>query len=340
MATMASRSAQAFPSRHRARAWRHAPLAIRRDLRGDVPDAGLRLSRRGSCRGALQGRGSGLRLFALRQSDRLHVRGAHVPARRRRGEPRHGERHGGRDGFASLRPEGGRPRRLLARAVRLVRLRHRRFPAAPRHRLDAGRRHRPRRLGRKAVRPETTRLLPGKPLQPDARADRHRRASRRSRAQAGRAARRRQRLLHAALPAAARAWRAYRRLFRHQAHRRPGPLPRRHRALRRGVGGGEALPLSEAHRPLAQPLQRLGAPEGAGDAGGAGDAPGGDRRRSSPACSPATRPSSGSTIPGHPSHPQFALAQPPDDVRRHDDLLRCAGRKARRLRFPPRARRW
>ena len=192
---------QALPPRHRARAWRHDALAVRRDLRGALPDAGLRLSRRRGGRGALQGRGSGLRLFALRQSDRRHVRGAHVPARRRGGEPRGGERHGGGDRLAALRSEGRRPRRLLARALRLLRLRDREFPAAPRHLLDARRRPRPRCMAKGGPAGDAG-LLPRKPVQPDARADRHRRR-RRDRAQGRRAARRRQRLLHAALPAAA-----------------------------------------------------------------------------------------------------------------------------------------
>ena len=66
-------------------------------------------------RGALQGRGAGLHLFALRQPDRRDVRGAHGRARRRRGRARHRDRHGGGDGRADGPAQGRRPRRRRAR---------------------------------------------------------------------------------------------------------------------------------------------------------------------------------------------------------------------------------
>ncbi len=61
-----------------ARPRRNRTLPVRRDIRGDLPDAGLCLSGCGSGRGALQGRRSRPRLFALFQPDRRHVRGAHA----------------------------------------------------------------------------------------------------------------------------------------------------------------------------------------------------------------------------------------------------------------------
>ena len=91
--------------------------------------------------------------------------------------------------------------------------------------LDPGGRHRPRAMapGRAA---EHQDVLPGEPDQSGARGARHQ-GDRRDRPRGGRDAGRRQRVLDAAVPEAARARRRLRRLFRHQAHRRPGPLPRR-----------------------------------------------------------------------------------------------------------------
>ena len=88
-------------------------------------------------------------LFALPQPDRGDVRGAAAAARRRRGLPRHGERHGGGVRGAAVqaarRPAGrGEPR-----LVRLVPLHRRRSAAALGHRDRAGRRARSRRPGRR-----------------------------------------------------------------------------------------------------------------------------------------------------------------------------------------------
>ena len=63
----------------------------------------------------------------------------------------------------------------------------------------------------------------------------------------------------------ARARRRHRRLLGHQAHRRPGPLPRRPDLLRRRVPQDRAASLPAQHRPGPQPVQRLGAAQGAGD---------------------------------------------------------------------------
>ena len=49
------------------------------------------------CRGAVQGRGDRLPLFALLQPHRRHVRAPHDAARRRGSRPRHRHRHGGGD---------------------------------------------------------------------------------------------------------------------------------------------------------------------------------------------------------------------------------------------------
>ena len=68
-------------------------------------------------------------------------------AGRRRGGARDGERHGGGHRGVPVPPQGRRPCRRRQGAVRLLPLRGRGPAAALRHRLDAGRRHRPRRSG-------------------------------------------------------------------------------------------------------------------------------------------------------------------------------------------------
>ena len=79
---------------------------------------------------------------------------------------------------------------------------------------------------RAAMRPNTKTCFLETPTNPNARGARHRRG-RQDRARGRRDAGGRQRVLHAAVAEPARAGRRLRRLFRHQAHRRPGPLPRR-----------------------------------------------------------------------------------------------------------------
>ena len=55
-------------------------------------------------------------------------------------------------------------------------------------------------------------------------------------------------------------------LFRDQAYRRPGPLPGRPDLLRYRLPQDRAAPLSAQYRPGHEPVQRLGAAQGAGDA--------------------------------------------------------------------------
>ena len=75
-----------------------------------------------------------------------------------------------------------------------------------------------------------------------------------------------QRLRHAAAAEAADDGRGRRRLFRHEAFRRPGPCAGRRRAGQPQVGGRGAAALHPQHRAEHLPLQRLGDPQGAGDA--------------------------------------------------------------------------
>ena len=114
---------------------------------------------------------------------------------------------------------------------------------------------------------EHQKLLSGKPDQSDARRARHRR-HRRDRACGRRAADRRQRVCDADLAEPAGAWRRCRGVFRHQAHRRPGPLPRRNHSLVGSIHCRAHPHLHAPDRPVDVAVQRLGAAEGAGDAGG------------------------------------------------------------------------
>ena len=100
---------------------------------------------------------------------------------------------------------------------------------------------------------------------------------RQDRACGGRDAGGRQRVLDAALAEPAHARRRLRGLFDHQAHRRPGPLPRRRDPRLAEVHHRPHPHLHPADRPLDVAVQRLGDAEGAGDAGGAGA--GADRHR-------------------------------------------------------------
>ena len=231
----------AFPSRHRARAWRRDALAVRRNLRGDVPDAGLRLPERRGGRGPLQGRGPRLRLFPLRQSDRRHVRGAHVPAGGRRGEPRR-RRAAWPPSAAALVCDLKAGDHVVSSRALFGSCQYVVADLLPRFGvsstlvdgtdLEAWRRCRA--AGNAG-------LLPGEPVQSDAGTHRHRRRGG-DRARRRGAAGRRQRLRHAAVPEAPGARGAYGGLFGHQAYRRAGALPRRHRAVRREPGWRRSSP--------------------------------------------------------------------------------------------------
>ena len=222
----------AVPPGNPADPCRHPALAVRRDLGGAVPHPGLRLRERRAVRGALQRRGAGLSLFALLQSD---------------------GRRCSRQRMAAL--EGAEAARATASGMAAV-------TAALMGQLKAG----DHVVAAKALfgscryvvedflprfgvastlvdgtdldavaergAAQHPHLLPGKPDQSDARGDRHR-GGRRDRARGGRDAGGRQRVRHAAVAEPARARRRLRRLFGHQAHRRPGPLPRRRHPRRR-----------------------------------------------------------------------------------------------------------
>ena len=149
-------------------------------------------------------------------------------------------------------------------AVRLMPLRGGGFPAALRRRLDAGRRHRPEAVEERGA-AEHQDLLPRDPDQSEPRDHRHRRGGE-DRACGGRDAGGRQRVRDAAVPAPARARRRLRRLFGDQAHRRPGPLPRRRGARLGEVHPGQRAQPDPADRAVDLAVQRLGAAQGARDA--------------------------------------------------------------------------
>ncbi len=239
----------------------------RRDLRGFVPDAGVRLQQRGSRRRPLHRRGRRLSIQPLRQSDRRDVRAAHGAARRRGGRARDRDRHGRRDQCADGPGAGGRSRRRLARAVRLLPLYRDRPAAAFRRRNQPGGRRQPRRVEGRAAAQHQDRLS-RKPDQPRARRARHR-GHRGHRPFGRRHAGGGQCLRHAADAEAARAGRRLRGLFRHQAYRRAGPLPRRRHPGLEDVHRDPYPQLSAPDRTVAVALQRLGAAERAGDAAAA-----------------------------------------------------------------------
>ena len=147
------------------------------------------------------------------------------------GLARRGQRHGGGQRRAHVPGAGRRPRGGLARPLRLLPLHHRGAAAALRRDDDAGRRARSRSVAHGAEARRALRLHRDAG-QPDPRADRHQGGGR-PRPRGGRALHRRQRVRHADPAEADPARRRHRRLLGHQAHRRPGPLPRRRRAGRR-----------------------------------------------------------------------------------------------------------
>ena len=247
------------------RAWRPVAQQLRRDVGGAVPDVGLRLFERRGGRGHLQGRERPLPVFALRQSHRHHVREPAGGARRRRGLPRHLDRHVGGVLRAAGAPEVGRSRRCGTPALRLVPLHRGRSPAQVRHPERVRRRRRSSGLGEGAVQAGAGRAV-RIAVQPDARHRRHQggvRPGPQGRRQGGP----RQRLRHADPAATARMGRRHRRALRHQVHRRPGSHPGRRGAGLQGVHPREAAAHHPQHRPLAQPVQRLGAGQGPRDAG-------------------------------------------------------------------------
>ena len=212
-----------------------------------------------------KGESSALPVFALRQSHRQHVREPAGRARRRRGLPRHLDRHVGGVLLPAGAAQGRRPHRGGAPALRLLPL-HRGRPAAQvRHRGRVRRRRRSRSLGEGAVEAGAGRAV-RIAVQPDARHRRHQGGVRPG-AQGRRQGRARQRLRHADAAAAARMGRRHRRPLRHQVHRRPGPHAGRRGAGLQGVHPRQAAADHPQHRPVAQPVQRLGAGQGHGDAG-------------------------------------------------------------------------
>ena len=218
-----------------------------------------------------------------------------------RGRARHGHRHGGGHRRAAVLPQGRRSHRRRARAVRLVPLCGRGPVPALRHRLDAGRRPRPAAWQRPCAptpRPSSSRRRPTRrstsSTSPPSREIAH---------EAGALVVVDNVFATPVLQKPLQARRRRRRLFRHQACRRPGPLPRRHRAGLAGLREGPPAQLPEAHRPVAQPVQCLGDAQGPGDAapararamrGGGQDRrpsgrPEGRRRACSTAAAPTTR---------------------------------------------------
>ena len=144
---------------------------------------------------------------------------------------------------------------------------------------------------RNAVRPNTRTFFLEIADQSGARDHRHR-GGRQDRPPGGGDAGGRQRIRHSALPESARARRRLRGLFRHQAHRRPGALSRRHHSRLREIHRGQRASADPADRPVALAVQRLGAAQGTGDDAGAraaADRHGGDGRGRAVSSTPRSR---------------------------------------------------
>ena len=184
------------------------------------------------CEARFKGEDPGYHLFALFQSDDCDVRAPHDRARRRRSRPLDRNRHGrGDDGHAGA-AEGRRSRGGGEGDVRIVPLCGGGSAAALRHLVARWSTASISTSGATRDAAEHQKLLPGEPDQSDARRARYS-AHRRDRACGRRAADRRQRVRDADLAKPADARRRRRGVFRDQAYRRPGPLPRRHDPRRR-----------------------------------------------------------------------------------------------------------
>ncbi len=171
--------------------------------------------------------------------------------------------------------------------VRIVSLCGRGIAAALRRHLDAGRRHRSFAMEECGAAQHQD-LLHGDAGQSDAGGDRYR-GRREDRARRRRDRHRRQRVLDPALAEPAQARRRLRGLFDHQAYRRPGPLPRRHRAGLQQVHPGQHPQSAPPDRPVDVAVQCLGDAEGAGDARHPRAPADQSRRAISPTRSPAIR---------------------------------------------------
>ena len=151
-------------------------------------------------------------------------------------------------------------------AVRLLPLRGRGPAAALRHRVHAGRRPRSRPVAARRCGRTPRRCFLESPTNPtldvlDIPAIAEIAHQRR------RAADRRQRVRDADLAEPAGARRRRRGLFRDQAHRRPGPLPRRRHPVVGSVHRRAHPQFHAPDRPVDVAVQRLGAAQGPGDAG-------------------------------------------------------------------------
>ena len=154
-----------------------------------------------------------------------------------RGRARHGHRHGRRHLLAAVLPQGRRPHRRRARAVRLLPLRGGGPVSALRHRLARWSTAATLDAWQRAMRPNTKAVFFETPANPTLDLVDIAAVSE---------------IAHAAgalvvvdnvfatprAAEAAQARRRRRRLFRHQARRRPGPVPRRHRAGLAGLREG------------------------------------------------------------------------------------------------------
>ena len=218
------------------------------------------------CEARFKGEDPGFLYSRFSNPNDLDVRTPHDRARRRRSRARHRHRHGRGDHRHAGAAEGRRSRGGGEGDVRLVPLCGGRSAAALRH-------CRPRwSTASISTMAEGDAAEHQKPVSWRARPTRRSTCSTSARLPRSRirrrAADRRQCVRDPDLAKPADARRRRRGLFRDQAYRRPGPLPRRHHSVLGGVHRRAHPQLHAPDRPVDVAVQRLGAAEGAGDAGG------------------------------------------------------------------------
>ena len=318
-------------ARDAARARRHAAVAVRRDVRGDVPDAGRsstpapsrpRRASRTRTPAIIYSAASRNPTVAMFEERMRLLEGAEAARATATGMA-------AVDVGAAVLPQGRRSHRCGARHVRLVPLRRAgavsRASASPARwstaaTLDAWQR---------AVQPNTKVFFFETPANPTLDLVDIAAVSR-DRPRGRRAGHRRQRVRHAAAAEAAQARRRRRRLLRHQAHRRPGPLPRRRGAVLAEVPQGPPAHVPAPDRPDAEPVQRLGDAQGPGDLAAARARAMRERPRRSPTISAGQKGIARVLYCGRPDYPQAGARQAADVRSRHARHLRGGGRQGRR----------
>ena len=242
----------------------HPPQPVQRARRGTLPHLELRVRQRGAGRGALRRRRRRHGVFALHQSHGAVAAGAACRARGRGVLCRHRIGHVGDTRLRARPAARRRSHRGIARSVRRNRAAVQQLAAALRHRDDIRSRHAT--FGVVAgIAAQHTHAVPRDALEPAHRGLRHCRRGA-ARARAWRFACRRQLLLHACAAAPARAGRRSGHPLGDQVSRRAGQGDGWRGARPARADRGAAGRFSAQRRAHAVAFQRLGHPQGTGDA--------------------------------------------------------------------------